>query len=152
MVFEWRNHPQIRNYMFSQQHIAFEEHCIWFDRANKNSDINLMIFEHGSLSLGFVNFSRTRCYDVAEWGFYLAPNLSRGYGADFGRVTLQFAFEELNLHKLSGQALAFNERSINFHKKLGFKEEGILREHHKISNKFYDVFRFGLLKNDWQHN
>jgi UDP-4-amino-4,6-dideoxy-N-acetyl-beta-L-altrosamine N-acetyltransferase len=53
------------------------------------------------------------------------------------------------LHKLCGQALAFNERSIRFHQNLGFRREGVLRQQHFDGEQYHDVVCFGLLASEW---
>jgi RimJ/RimL family protein N-acetyltransferase len=40
--------------------------------------------------------------------------------------------------------------SIAFHQKLGFVEEGRLREQQRIANQYHTLFCFGLLAKDWQ--
>lgn len=149
-VLEWRNHPEVRSYMYSTHEIQMDEHCVWFANANNNPAVALLIYEHGGKSQGFVNITRTRCAEVADWGFYLAPDAPNGSGRELGKQSLNYAFAQLSLHKVCGQALGFNTRSIAFHKKLGFTEEGRLREQHFDGSQFHDVVYFGLLSNEWQ--
>ncbi|NQD81620.1 GNAT family N-acetyltransferase, partial [Pseudomonas sp. CrR14] len=84
------------------------------------------------------------------WGFYLAPGAPRGTGQQLGEAALAFAFDSLGLHKVCGQALAFNERSIRFHEKLGFVQEGALREQHYDGATYHTIIHFGLLRYEWQ--
>ena len=149
-VLEWRNHPDVRSYMLSTQKIGLDEHLVWYANASKNSAVNLLIFELAGKPSGFVNITRTRCLEVADWGFYLAPDAPTGSGWELGKQALNYSFIKLSLHKLCGQALGFNTRSIAFHKKLGFTEEGRLREQHFDGNQFHDLVCFGLLSNEWQ--
>lgn len=140
----------MRRFMYSTHEISLEEHCKWFERTLRNPDIHLKIFEIQGEALGFVNISKTRCPQIADWGFYISPEAPKGTGGALGDETLRFAFKELKLHKLCGQALEFNERSIAFHKRLGFIEEGRLREQHFDGTYYYDVVCLGLLAKDWQ--
>ena len=41
-----------------------------------------------------------------------------------GQVVLSYGFDQLRLHRITGRVLAKNLPSINFHKHLGFVEEG----------------------------
>lgn len=149
-LLQWRNQPEVRRYMYTNHEIQIDEHHKWFAGANKNPDIELLIYQQGAKPQGFVNITRTRCPEVADWGFYLAPNAPKGSGRELGKQALNYAFSQLDLHKICGQALGFNERSIAFHKALGFNEEGRLREHHFDGNQFHDVMCFGLLNREWQ--
>jgi len=149
-VLEWRNHPEVRNYMYSSHEIRTNEHRAWFNKAKNNSGVALLIYEKSSQSQGFVNITRTRCDEVADWGFYLAPDALTGSGSELGKLALNYAFAKLKLHKVCGQALGFNTRSIAFHKRLGFTEEGCLREQHFDGSQFHDVLCFGILSKEWK--
>lgn len=148
-VFEWRNHPEIRRYMYSQHEIQMSEHERWFENSRHNPMRHLLIFEVANIPQGFVNFGVGNHGKIADWGFYIAPTAPRGTGQSLGKCALDYAFTNLCLHKVCGEALAFNEKSIGFHSKLGFKQEGILREQHFDGEKYIDVVRFGLLQNEW---
>ncbi|SOB76688.1 UDP-4-amino-4,6-dideoxy-N-acetyl-beta-L-altrosamine N-acetyltransferase [Marinobacter sp. LV10R510-11A] len=149
-VLEWRNHPEVRRYMYTTHEISLDEHRKWFAGASINPAIDLMIYEKDGEGLGFINFTRTRCPEVADWGFYLTPHAPKGTGRSLGNHALAIAFRTLGLHKVCGQALGFNERSIAFHKAQGFTKEGNLRDQHFDGKEFHDVACFGLLKHEWQ--
>jgi RimJ/RimL family protein N-acetyltransferase len=72
-------------------------------------------------------------------------------GRALGNATLHYGFIELGLHKICGQALDFNERSIRFHERLGFKQEGVLQDQHYDGQNYHAVVCFGLLAEEW-HN
>lgn len=149
-VLRWRNHGDIRRYMYTTHEISLEEHRNWYTNVSKNPAVHLLIYEHLGQACGFVNITRGRCIQIADWGFYLASGAPKGVGRSLGKQALAYAFEELDLHKVCGQALGFNERSIAFHKALGFTEEGRLRDQHFDGEVFHDVMCFGLLKHEWQ--
>ncbi len=98
--------------------------------------------------MGFVQFSGVAPGGIADWGFYAAPEARKGSGSKLGVAALGFAFETLGLHKVCGQALDFNEASIRFHLRLGFQQEGVLREQKRIGGKYHDLICFGLLCHD----
>jgi len=149
-VLAWRNHLDVRRYMYSTHEISIQEHQSWYEKARNNNALNLLIYEQRGQALGFVRFSRSSCPEVADWGFYLAPDAPPGSGGMLGELALEYGFSVLKLHKLCGQALAFNERSIRFHLRLAFREEGRLREQHFDGIEFHDVVCFGLLKQEWK--
>ncbi|QJD72423.1 UDP-4-amino-4,6-dideoxy-N-acetyl-beta-L-altrosamine N-acetyltransferase [Marinobacterium sp. LSUCC0821] len=149
-VLSWRNHPEIRRYMYSTHEIPMDEHCAWYASSSTDPRVELLIYEQGCKAQGFVNITRTGCANVADWGFYMAPDAPKGCGRDLGKQALDYAFTKLRLHKVCGEVLGVNTRSIAFHKSLGFTEEGRLREQHCDASKFHDVVCFGLLSSEWQ--
>jgi len=75
---------------------------------------------------------------------------SKGYGMEAARLLINYGFQQLNLHRISSYAFAFNERSIKFHKKLGFREEGRLRQSTFKNGQYHDHVQFGLLRDEWK--
>lgn len=73
-----------------------------------------------------------------------------GYGTEATRLILEYGFQQLNLHRISSSTLAFNERSIRLHKKIGFKEEGCQREAVYKNGSFHDHVIFGILRDEWR--
>ena len=149
-VLAWRNHPDVRRFMYTQHEITLDEHQRWFERSLPDPKKHLLIFEVDHLPLGFVNFNEVGNGGIANWGFYAAPDAPKGSGRQLGRAALDHAFAQLKLHRICGQALAYNEPSIRFHKSLGFHQEGILRDQHFDGERYHHVICFGLLCHEWQ--
>lgn len=149
-VLEWRNHESVRKYMYTQHQIGLQEHTQWFERASQSPERHLLIYEKEEVALGFINVHVIAGGGIADWGFYAAPDAPKGTGRDLGAATLRYVFEQLGLHKLCGQALGFNHRSIKFHQSLGFHQEGVLREQHFDGQAYHDVVCFGLFAREWQ--
>ena len=74
---------------------------------------------------------------------------SKGYGVEAGRLMINYGFQQLNLHRISSAAVAFNERSIKLHRKLGFQEEGLLRQAMFKNGQYHDRVEFGILRDEW---
>ncbi len=151
-VLRWRNHFDVRRFMFNQKEISFEEHRGWFERVSQDGRRHLLIFEFNGVPSGSVNFSQHDTASVTDWGFYLASDAAKGAGRQLGVVALDYAFNKLGLHKVCGEALAFNDRSIQFHLSLGFRREGVLREQHFDGQNYHNVVYFGLLANEWNQS
>lgn len=151
-VLTWRNHEDVRRYMYTQHEISLAEHTRWFERASQDSSRHLLVFECNTMPLGFINLHQIAPGGVAEWGFYVAPDATKGTGRQLGQAALHYAFIHAGLHKLCGQSLAYNERSIKFHCSLGFQQEGILRDQHFDGQNYHDVVCFGLMASEWQLN
>ena len=150
MVLSWRNHPDVRRYMLTQHEITLQEHCNWFDLVQHDKTRQQLIVLDDSAPLGFVQFSSVNHGGIAYWGFYARPDAPKGSGRKLGQAALKYAFNDLGLYKVCGQAIESNVASIEFHQKLGFTEEGRLREQQRIEGIYHTLFCFGLLAKDWQ--
>lgn len=150
MVLRWRNHPDVRAFMYTQHEIAPQEHAEWYERARVDERRYLLVYEEGGVPCGFVNFSEMPAGRNSIWGFYAAPSAPWGAGRRMGRAAVAYGFDKAGFHKISGEALAHNEKSIRFHLSLGFQQEGVLRDHFFDNGKYQDVVCFGLLSAEWR--
>jgi UDP-4-amino-4,6-dideoxy-N-acetyl-beta-L-altrosamine N-acetyltransferase len=152
MVLAWRNAPSVRGYMLTQHEITLEEHRQWLARVKEDKTRQQLIVLVAGDPIGFVQFSPVGQGEIADWGFYARPDAPKGSGTKLGQAALVHAFTTLGLHKVCGQAIESNLASIAFHQKLGFTEEGRLREQQRIGEKYHTLVCFGLLAKDWQAN
>lgn len=149
-VLAWRNDPEVRRYMYTQHEISIDEHLRWYERSRRDTRKHLLIFEAHNKALGFVNFSELGSGGIADWGFYVAPDAPKGSGRELGRTALDHAFNNIKLHKVCGQTLVSNQRSIQLHQAFGFQQEGTLRDQQFDGELYHDVLCFGLLSHEWQ--
>ena len=150
MVLAWRNHKDVRGYMFTQHEISLYEHRNWFFKANHDPSRCLLIVEEAKQAIGYVQFSKVANGAIADWGFYARPDAPKGTGRKLGVMALNHAFGPLKLHKVCGQAIASNQVSIAFHQRLGFVLEGVLRDQQRINGAYHSLHCFGLLATEWQ--
>jgi RimJ/RimL family protein N-acetyltransferase len=93
-------------------------------------------WQHGVCGLG------VGIGDRANWG--------QGYGFEASQLALEFAFHELNLHRVQGTVFSYNARSQALFAKLGFQREGTYREYLQRDGQRHDMFLYGLLRQEWQ--
>lgn len=76
----------------------------------------------------------------------------KGFGREAMLKILDFLFNELNFHRAEAEVIEYNTSSIKMIEKLGFKKEGILREAKFTNKRFWNIYRYGLLKNEFVQN
>ncbi|MES0359979.1 MAG: GNAT family protein [Anaerolineales bacterium] len=74
----------------------------------------------------------------------------KGYGTDAMRILLCYAFEELNLHRLSLSVFEYNPRAIRSYEKVGFIIEGSARKFLNRDGQRYDMLFMGILREEWE--
>ena len=80
--------------------------------------------------------------DRAEWG--------KGYMQEALRALLEYAFNTLHLHRIEADVDPRNTGSIRTVQKLGFQQEGYLRERWQVEGEIQDALFFGLLRPEWE--
>jgi len=79
--------------------------------------------------------------DRATWG--------RGVGRTALRILADYAFAALDLERVYAEVYGFNYRSQRLMERVGFRREGILRQHELHNGVRQDVHVFDLLKADF---
>ncbi|WP_372827708.1 GNAT family N-acetyltransferase [Polaromonas sp.] len=97
-------------------------------------------------------FGRNKAFFSAASGYELSPPCwGSGLMAEALAAVLAYAFDHLGLNRIQATTNLDNHRSIRSLVKLGFKEEGILRQWGFWKDQFHDVRCFSLLKCDHNH-
>ena len=72
----------------------------------------------------------------------------KGIGEEVCRLTLQYAFNTLNIRKVLLAVYSNNPAAIRLYEKLGFVHEGKLRQHLFCQGEYIDKLYMGLFKNE----
>lgn len=120
---------------------------------NSNSSKSYIISENNSqvpigitslINIDYKNRNAECIIDIGEkeyWG--------KGYGKESLKLLLDYAFFELNLHRISLKVFSFNEKAIRLYSKLGFKNEGLSRQSLYRNGIWNDIIHMGILKEEY---
>ena len=75
----------------------------------------------------------TLIWDKRQWG--------KGYATEALEEVINYFFEKLKLHKICAEYYSVNKGSEKIFKKLGFKKEGIFKDHFIVEGKYIDAIR-----------
>lgn len=73
----------------------------------------------------------------------------KGYGTDAMQVILRYAFQELNLRRVSLNTFEYNPRAIRSYEKVGFIHEGAARGFLHREGQRWDLIFMGILREEW---
>lgn len=76
----------------------------------------------------------------AEWG--------QGFASEAARAVLRFGFGELGLHRIDAMHLARGEAAAAVLRKIGMRQEGVLRERVRKAGRFEDVAQCAALASE----
>ena len=74
----------------------------------------------------------------------------RGYGTEAIRLLLDLAFTKYEMHRVSIGVVGLNTGAIDFYKKIGFKQEGVLEDGYFWNNEYSDFIMMRLLRPEWE--
>ena len=150
----WVNDPEVRNYLTVSFPSMLVQEEKWFDNlVKKENEILLAIetLENKNL-IGFMGLHKINWIDSnATTGAMIGEKeyWGKGYGTDAKMILLNYAFNRLRLHRISSSVIAFNERSLKYSLKCGYKEEGRVREKFFRNGKYWDEILLGILKKEF---
>ncbi len=76
-------------------------------------------------------------------------DMGQGFGSAAIRAVLDHAFGALGLHKIWLMVFRTNDRGRRTYARLGFVEEGVLREEYFHDGGWHDMLRMSLLAREW---
>jgi ribosomal-protein-serine acetyltransferase len=86
-----------------------------------------------------------------ELGYWLGQSFQgKGLITKSCRVLIDHAFNELKLNRVDMHCAVENGRSRKIPERLGFKEEGIIRQAGWLHDHFVDYIIYAMLASEWQ--
>lgn len=76
-------------------------------------------------------------------------NRGRGIGREAIALLLDFAFDVRNMHRVWLHVFARNEGAIRAYTRVGFREEGRLRDDQFYRGRYEDALVMGILEDEW---
>ena len=88
-------------------------------------------------------------HKCANFRIAFSKERDKGYGTESIARVLDFAFRDIDLHRVELEVYSFNPRAIHVYKKLGFKLEGERRESFFRDGQYYSSIVMGLLADEY---
>jgi ribosomal-protein-serine acetyltransferase len=93
----------------------------------------------------------SRAGPVGEVGYWVRTDeAGRGIATEAVAGILEAAFEEVGMHRVVLRIAVGNRGSERIAEKLGFVQEGLLREEVQVAGKWLDHTIWGLLDHEWR--
>lgn len=103
-----------------------------------------------------IGFARLEWIDWSNGSGYVSLGIgdpkdrNRGYGAETLRLLLRFAFDELNLYRVTALIQEYNAAALRLFAKAGFVEEVRRRQAVNRFNRRWDLLHLGILREEWE--
>jgi RimJ/RimL family protein N-acetyltransferase len=155
LAFAMVNNQAVTRYLQFMRPRSLHEEREWLQNAMRNDDptvISLAIESVDNEYVGGVGLMHIdRRNRSAELGISIArpDDWGRGLGTEAAELMMRHGFEELGLHRVYLRVYDYNERGVRSYKKLGFVEEGRMREAHFRHGSWHDVLWMGILADEF---
>lgn len=125
----------------------------WYESQIQNKNNIRFIIEADGNAIGLATLTnidwknRKACHGIKLYGDNIK---GKGYGSDTVKTVMKYAFEELQLNRLYGSMLEYNQASRKLYEKVGWKQEGVEKQSIFKNNQFHDEIKVGILKEDYE--
>lgn len=152
----WRNDPETRVSVLGYPFPVTEDmETVWYDRLHAEQGRHRASFAIEDMTDGaLAGFMHLTEFDwvarSSAFGIVIGDPARRGKG--IGReatvLAVRYAFDTLNLHRVSLRVLAGNAAAEHIYRSIGFVEEGRLRAAAFVNGVFADVLLMGVLRGE----
>jgi RimJ/RimL family protein N-acetyltransferase len=155
---EWRNNLQ--NKILAQGYrlpvtLIQDDEWIRKKMSNFHGDELFFIVEkiNGKVPIGIIQLINIDYISgTATWGFIIGDKSNRGKGlsVEAAHLLFDYAFNILNLRKLTGYTLDYNQVTFKMLDKIGIVyKEGHLKKHYYLNGEYYDVIITSVFRDDY---
>lgn len=120
MILKWRNHPDIRKWMYNQDEIKFEEHLNFIDSLKLRKDKLYFLVKKEDDFIGVIDFTQLVNKESVHMGIYSNPNIN-GNGKILLNKIIDYSFNNLKVKRVFSEVFAENDKAYNLYKKFNFK-------------------------------
>ena len=102
---------------------------------------------------GTINLSQIfrKAFQNAYLGYMLGVNFTgSGYMNEAAAIALEFAFDDLKLHRVEANVQPSNKSSIAVLRRNGFTKEDFSRRYLKFGGQWRDHERWAIIREDWK--
>jgi len=90
-------------------------------------------------------------FGTAEWGFAIGASFwGTGVFLAAAKLTVEFAFETVGVHRLEARAAVLNGRGNGALAKIGAVKEGVLRKSFLRNDVYLDQALWSMVRDDWR--
>ncbi len=121
------------------------------EQAANGDGVQLAITQHGRI-IGIVGYHYlSRMHNSTSLGYWLDAS-AQGHGTVTLAVSrlVDHAFDVWQLHRVEIRAAVRNARSRAIPQRLGFAEEGVMRDGERFGDRYVDLVVYSMLAPEWR--
>ena len=152
LLVKWRNDPRNWQQFFNRWPLSQINQRTWFQSLLDNPSRKFfMVCLSDDRAVGTFSFDQIDTINLSlEIGnVMIGEHTHKGLASDALLLLINFAFAQLNMHRLYLEVWAGNTTAIGLYKKFGFELEGVARQSRFSDGHYRDIAHMGLLREDW---
>ena len=114
MILQWRNHSDIRKWMYNQDEIKLEEHLRFIDSLKSSKDKLYFLVKKEDDFIGVIDFTQLVNKESVHMGIYSNPNIN-GNGKILLNKIIDYSFNNLKVKRVFSEVFAENDKAYNLY-------------------------------------
>ena len=152
-LFRWINDRELVVFNAGFHPVHASQHATWMRSIAGRTDLIVFAIrrKRGDALIGVCQLHTiSAVHRSAELQIRIgdAASRGRGYGAEAVRLLVEFAFRDLNLHRVWLRVFRTNTRALKTYTAAGFVREGVMRDAAYIDGHYVDVVIMGMTRRD----
>ncbi|MCY0935618.1 GNAT family N-acetyltransferase [Streptomyces sp. H34-S4] len=153
-LWRWNHDPEVMRWMDDSYAQPVDRVRTWLTDRPRNSYGDLLLGVEAladGVLIGLVTLRDAETEKgIATLDVYLGGKAywGRGYATDTVRTVCRYGFEDMRLHKVTLTVATENRAARKAYEKVGFVEEGRLRQVFRRDGRWFDMFTMGLLADE----
>lgn len=155
-IMKWINDPEVMKNLLMRYPVSRFQEEKWIENALSSDNPRNKVFAletHDGIYLGGIGLHAIDWENRnAEAGIVIGKKeyWNKGYGTDAMITLLEFAFNQMNMHRVYLRVFGYNLRGVKSYEKCGFKKEGVLRKDRYQNGEYHDTIIMGILRDEFQ--
>jgi RimJ/RimL family protein N-acetyltransferase len=150
LLYQWLNEPELVRLLTSYRPIDPNSFSSWFTNIGRDGSILFGIrYLPENKLIGTLHFTAiNNIHRSSEIAIKIGDlqHRKKGYGRQALSLAVQFAWEDLNLHRLALTVYHDNEPAIKAYQAVGFELEGRLRRAIHVKGTWKDLLIMSILR------
>ena len=153
LLTRWINDSYLREFLMAHLPCTEKQEEEWFNKlGSDDKNIVLGIETKDGVLIGVMGIHHINWRDrVCTTGAFIGERENQGkeYGIDAKMHLLNYIFNMLNLRKVCSEVIAYNEPSIKYSLKCGYRPDGIRSKHVFRKGEYHDLIQLCLFREEW---
>ena len=151
---KWRNSNEIWPYNSQYILLNMNNQKQWYEKnlEKKSNRIMFIITNKLGKAIGICGLIDINSKDKSASIAIIIGEIkyhNKGLGKEVLQLLVSYGFTKLKLHKIDAEVFAYNQKSIILFKKMKFKQEAIMRDCLWRYNKWWNIYKFSLIQNEY---
>lgn len=149
----WMNDPEVARTLKHRPPVSLKDEENFILQCNQRPDELVLgiVLKDGDRLIGSTGLHRIDPVNrSAMFGILIGVKelWNQGHGCEATRLVVRHAFDTLNLHRVCLHVYEFNPAGKRVYEKIGFRQEGVLRQDIWRDGRYWDTYVMGLLRSE----